>query len=43
MDAHNTFENPGTIHPAVFSGARITDNKLIVTLPAKSVSVLKLK
>jgi alpha-N-arabinofuranosidase len=43
MDAHNTFENPEAIHPVVFGGAKLDGNKLNVTLPAKSVVVLKLQ
>jgi alpha-L-arabinofuranosidase len=43
MDAHNTFESPEAIHPVVFDGAKLDGNKLSVTLPAKSVVVLKLQ
>jgi alpha-L-arabinofuranosidase len=43
MDAHNTFEKPDAIHPAVFDGAKLDGNKLSATLPAKSVVVLKLQ
>jgi alpha-N-arabinofuranosidase len=43
MDAHNTFKNPESIHPAPFDGAKLSGNKLNITLPAKSVVVLKLK
>ena len=43
MDAHNTFENPDALHPVVFNGAELSGNKLNVTLPAKSVVVLKLQ
>jgi alpha-L-arabinofuranosidase len=43
MDAHNTFENPDAIHPVVFEGAKLDGAKLSVTLPAKSVVVLKLQ
>jgi alpha-L-arabinofuranosidase len=43
MDAHNTFEKPDAIHPVVFSGAKLAGDKLSVTLPAKSVIVLKLQ
>jgi alpha-L-arabinofuranosidase len=43
MDAHHTFENPDAIHPVVFDGAKLDGAKLSVTLPAKSVVVLKLK
>jgi alpha-N-arabinofuranosidase len=43
MDAHNTFENPNAIHPVAFDGAKLDGSKLSVTLPAKSVVVLKLQ
>jgi alpha-L-arabinofuranosidase len=43
MDAHNTFENPDAIHPVAFDGAKLNGNKLAVTLPAKSMAVLKLQ
>lgn len=42
MDAHNTFENPNAIHPVAFDGAELDGDKLSVTLPAKSLVVLKL-
>jgi alpha-N-arabinofuranosidase len=43
MDAHNTFENPDAIHPVAFGGAKLDGNKVSLTLPAKSVVVLKLQ
>ena len=43
MDAHNTFDNPSLIHPVAFDGAKISGNRLSVTLPAKSVVVLTLQ
>jgi alpha-L-arabinofuranosidase len=43
MDAHNTFEKPNAVRPETFDGAKLSGNKLIVTLPAKSVVVLKLQ
>ncbi len=43
MDAHNTFENPNALHPEAFTGARLDSHRLDVTLPAKSVVVLKLQ
>jgi alpha-N-arabinofuranosidase len=43
MDAHNTFEDHNAIHPVVFDGAKLAGNKLSLTLPAKSVVVLKLQ
>jgi alpha-N-arabinofuranosidase len=43
MDAHNTFEQPNTVQPAPFNGARIAGNSLTVQLPAKSLVVLELQ
>ncbi|HYD51600.1 MAG TPA: alpha-L-arabinofuranosidase C-terminal domain-containing protein [Gemmatimonadaceae bacterium] len=43
IDSHNTFERPEVVRPAPFDGARITDGRLTVTLPAKSVVVLELR
>jgi alpha-L-arabinofuranosidase len=41
MDAHNTFENPGALQPAEFTGARLEeDEKITVELPAKSVVLM---
>jgi alpha-N-arabinofuranosidase len=39
----NSFEQPSTIRPAVFSGARKEGNSLVVDLPAKSIVVLEIK
>jgi alpha-N-arabinofuranosidase len=43
MDAHNTFERPEAVKPAPFTGARIANGQLSVTLPAHSVVVLELR
>ena len=43
INAHNTFENPEFIKPAVFEGAKIKGDSLTVTLPAKSVVVLEIR
>ena len=43
MDAFNTFERPERVKPAAFTGARVADGQLTVTLPAHSVIVLELK
>ena len=40
---YNTFENPGKIQPAAFSGASLQKNVLTVKLPPVSVVVLELK
>ena len=43
MDAHNTFESPEAVRPVAFTGARLHDGALEVTLPAKCVVVLSLQ
>ena len=43
MHAFNSFDRPDTVHPAAFDGARVADDTLTVTLPAKSVVVLALR
>lgn len=42
MDAHNTFAQPNALIPVPFS-AKAHDGKLILTLPAKSVTVVKVQ
>jgi alpha-N-arabinofuranosidase len=41
--AHNTFEQPNAVTPQNFSGARISDRVIQVTLPPASVVVLELE
>ncbi|MCK4824159.1 alpha-N-arabinofuranosidase, partial [bacterium] len=41
--AHNTFENPETLKPAVFKTVQLKNNILSTTLPPKSVVVLEIK
>ena len=43
MNGHNTFEQPEVVRPVAFTGARVADGRLTVTLPARSVVVLELK
>ncbi|MBN2593724.1 MAG: alpha-N-arabinofuranosidase [Sedimentisphaerales bacterium] len=43
MTAHNTFDEPETIKPAVFSDFSLNGDMLAVKLPAKSVVVLEIK
>lgn len=43
MDARNTFEAPDAVHPTAFSGASLKGATLSLTLPAKSVVVLRLE
>lgn len=42
MQAHNTFENPSAVKPAPLNAIRVNDGKLTVTIPARSVAVLKI-
>ncbi len=42
VNSHNTFAAPHTVEPAKFDGAILSDGKLTITLPAKSVVVLEL-
>jgi len=41
MQAHNTFDKPNVVKPAVLEGIQVKDGKLSVTLPACSVAILK--
>ena len=43
MDARNTFEAPDAVHPSAFSGASLQGSTVSLTLPAKSVVVLRLE
>lgn len=43
MDAHNSIDRPDTVTPQPFTGARVAESVLSVTLPAKSVLVLDLR
>lgn len=43
LQDHNTFEQPEKIKPLLFNGAKLTSNKLEVTLPPASVVVLQLQ
>jgi alpha-N-arabinofuranosidase len=40
MDAINTFDQPGNVRPAPFTGARMKDGAVHVEIPAKAVVVL---
>ncbi len=42
MNAHNTFDAPNAVRPAVFGDASLANGILTVVLPAKSVVVLEL-
>jgi len=42
LNAHNTFENPETIKPADFRGARLNKNTLTVKLPPASVVMIEM-
>jgi alpha-N-arabinofuranosidase len=41
-DAHNTFDNPNVVAPAVFKNAKVTKKGLSVTVPAKAIISLEL-
>ncbi len=43
INAHNTFEQPNTVRPAAFTGARLTGEALMVQLPPESLVVLELR
>jgi alpha-N-arabinofuranosidase len=43
MNAHNTFDHPELVKPAPFDGATLTDNTLLLDLPAKSIVVLEIR
>ncbi|WP_202842827.1 alpha-N-arabinofuranosidase [Luteimonas saliphila] len=43
ITSHNTFDQPETVKPAAFDGARLAGGTLTVELPAKSVVVLALQ
>ena len=42
MDAYNTFDQPEAVKPAPFEGGEVAGNKLNVTLPAKSIVILRI-
>lgn len=39
---HNTFEHPDVVTPRAFTGARISNGKLLLTIPAKSILALEI-
>jgi alpha-N-arabinofuranosidase len=43
MDRHNTFDAPDALRPTTFDGASISEGRLKLTLPAKSLVVLALE
>jgi alpha-N-arabinofuranosidase len=43
INAHNSFDQPTAVKPAVFDGATLTGSALLVNLPAKSVVVLEIE
>jgi alpha-N-arabinofuranosidase len=43
MNAMNTFDNPTTIKPGLFSGYKLKGSQLTLSIPAKSVVVLELR
>jgi alpha-N-arabinofuranosidase len=42
ISAHNTFDHPEVVKPAKFEGMTLTDNTLLLDIPAKSVVVLEI-
>ncbi len=42
MHDHNTFKEQNKVHPVIFDGCKIRDNKLVFTIPACSVLHLEL-
>jgi len=42
INAHNTFDQPEVVKPAKFEGATLTDNTVLLDLPAKSIVVLEI-
>jgi alpha-N-arabinofuranosidase len=42
INAHNTFDQPEVVKPATFEGAILTDNTLLLDIPAKSIVVLEI-
>ncbi|MEN3332204.1 MAG: alpha-L-arabinofuranosidase [Blastocatellia bacterium] len=42
MNAMNTFDNPNAIKPTPFSGYKIQDSQVILSIPPKSIVVLEL-
>ena len=43
MDAYNSFEHPDVVKPEPFSGARVANGQLTVTLPPHAIVVLELR
>ena len=41
MNAHNTFEHADVVKPSVFTGARVSDDRLEVLMPKRSVVALE--
>jgi alpha-N-arabinofuranosidase len=42
INAHNTFDQPEVVKPAAFEGVTLTDNILLLDVPAKSLVVLEI-
>jgi alpha-N-arabinofuranosidase len=43
INSYNSFEQPDVVRPAAFTGARVDNGSLTVTLPPRSVLVLELR
>jgi alpha-N-arabinofuranosidase len=43
MNAHNTFDKPTVVAPADLKGIEVKEGQILVTLPSKSVSMLRIE
>jgi alpha-N-arabinofuranosidase len=43
INTHNTFDHPESVKPATFNGMTLTNNTLLLDLPAKSIVVLEIQ
>jgi alpha-N-arabinofuranosidase len=43
MDSHNTFDKPDAVKPVALTGLKLGGSLLEITLPARSVSVIKVE
>jgi alpha-N-arabinofuranosidase len=43
INSHNTFEKPDAVQPAAFAGGKIRGDRLLLSVPAKSVVTLEIR
>ncbi|QQS48032.1 MAG: alpha-N-arabinofuranosidase [Acidobacteriota bacterium] len=43
MTAHNTFDKPGSVKPAPFTGHKLQNSQLTLTIPSKSVVMVEIQ